>query len=331
VDVLQLHHSFPTAVGLAAAALAPRTRLIRTRYNLGYWLTPRGRRVERMASERSDLTVVNCAAARDALLAEAPAPRGGIVIAANGIEMATLLEIEAPEDSTPPNSPPARVGLVANLRPIKDPERFVEAAASLARRWPRAIFEIAGDGELREPLGRQAAALGIADRLTFHGAVADVAGFLRDLDVAVLCSRSEALPNALLEYMAAARPTVATAVGGVPEVVRDGSEALLVPAGDTPRLADAIDRLLADRALARRLALAARARAVERYSMAASTTAYCALWSTLVENVERPLRRRRGTTAMRQNEKLLRALSESEVVGVPDLDRAGGDTGPVEG
>ena len=90
-------------------------------------------------------------------------------------------------------------------------------------------------------------------------------GFLAELDVAVLCSRAEGMPNAVLEYMAAGRPVVATAVGAVPELIEDGTHGLLVPPGDPGALARAIARLLADPGLARRLGEAARWRARERY------------------------------------------------------------------
>jgi glycosyltransferase involved in cell wall biosynthesis len=127
-------------------------------------------------------------------------------------------------------------------------------------------FHLGGEGPSRPDLERLAVELGLAGRCQFHGAVADVPAFLAGLDICVLCSRSEGMPNVILEYMASGRPVVATAVGGVPEMVRDGVDGLLVPPGDAGRLADAWRRLLDDPALAARLAAAARARVRERYS-----------------------------------------------------------------
>ncbi|MFH1919643.1 MAG: glycosyltransferase, partial [Planctomycetota bacterium] len=85
-------------------------------------------------------------------------------------------------------------------------------------------------------------------------------------DVAVLCSRTEGLSNALLEYMAAARPIVATSVGGNCELIEDNQNGLLVAPGSVDELAAAIGRLLADRPLAARLGGAARRKAIEQYN-----------------------------------------------------------------
>jgi glycosyltransferase involved in cell wall biosynthesis len=159
-----------------------------------------------------------------------------------------------------------RVGAVANLRPVKGLGVFVRAAARLRDEHPRAAFEVAGEGELRGALEQQVRAEGLAGRFRLRGCVADVSGFLADLDVAVLCSHAEGMSNALLEYMAAGRPVVATAVGAAPELIEDGVHGLLVPPGDAVRLAEAIGRLLADRSLARRLGESARRRALERFS-----------------------------------------------------------------
>ena len=89
------------------------------------------------------------------------------------------------------------------------------------------------------------------------GPLADIPAFLGRLDVAVLPSRAEGMSNALLEYMAAGRPIVATAVGAAPDVIADGVHGLLVPPDDVPALAAALGRLLDDRELALRSGQAA--------------------------------------------------------------------------
>ncbi len=106
-------------------------------------------------------------------------------------------------------------------------------------------------------------------RFRLRGGVDDMPGFLAGLDVAVLCSHAEGMSNALLEYMAAGRPIVATAVGAAPTLIEHEVHGLLVPPGDAVRLAEAIGRLLVDRRLAQRLGESARRRALERYGRAA--------------------------------------------------------------
>jgi len=162
-----------------------------------------------------------------------------------------------------------RVGAVSNLRPVKGLDVLVRAAAQVHARHPRAVFTVGGEGELRAELEQQVAAAGLAGRFTLPGSASDVPGFLAGLDVAVLCSHAEGMSNALLEYMAAGRAIVATAVGAAPELIDDGVHGLLVPPRDAARLANAIARLLDDRELARRLGEAARRRALECFSRAA--------------------------------------------------------------
>jgi glycosyltransferase involved in cell wall biosynthesis len=127
-------------------------------------------------------------------------------------------------------------------------------------------FPIAGEGELRPDLEKLVSDLGLADRVFLPGTIDDVPGFLSELDIAVLCSKSEGMSNAILEYMAAGKAIVATAVGGNVQLLEHERTGLLVPAGDPHSLAEAIRRLLDDPALAIRLARAARQRVEDRYS-----------------------------------------------------------------
>jgi glycosyltransferase involved in cell wall biosynthesis len=159
-----------------------------------------------------------------------------------------------------------RIGITANLRPVKDIDVFIRAAGELAEVYPHASFHIAGEGELRPSLEKLVADLNLTGRVFLPGTIKDVPGFLRALDIAVLCSRSEGMSNAVLEYMAAGKAIVATAVGGNVQLLEHERSGLLVPAGNPHRLAEAMRRLLDDPVLAIRLAQAARQRVEERYS-----------------------------------------------------------------
>src|SRR5207302_1155956 len=136
----------------------------------------------------------------------------------------------------------------------------------VAAQDPQVGFHIAGEGEDRDTLERQVRDLGLAGRVDLCGAVRDIPGFLASLDVAVLPSWSEAMSNALLEYMAAARPIVATAVGAAPQLIEPGKHGLLVPPGDAGLLAAAIRVLLEAPRQAATMAAAARRRVRQRYS-----------------------------------------------------------------
>ena len=126
---------------------------------------------------------------------------------------------------------------------------------------------IAGIGPQEDELRRLAGELDLVEVVELMGRRGDVPDVLAALDVAVLSSKHEGSPLAVIEYMAAGAPIVASAVGGVPEIVRDGEECLLVEPGDPRALARAIARLLDDRELAHRLGSAARERQRERYDI----------------------------------------------------------------
>ncbi len=133
---------------------------------------------------------------------------------------------------------------------------------------------IAGDGPQRGALETRAKELGVAERVRFLGARDDVPDLLAACDVFVLPSRLEGLGVAALEAMAAAKPVVATRVGGLGEVVRDGECGLLVPPDDPAALAAALERLLGDPELRARLGAAGPARVAEGHLPEQLTDAY---------------------------------------------------------
>ena len=147
------------------------------------------------------------------------------------------------------------VGVVARLQPEKGVAVFLRAATRLAQSVPDAGYVVVGDGPQRGMLERLAADLGVA--VTFLGYRPDGPALVGGLDLLVIPSLTEGTPLVLLEGAAAGVPLVATAVGGIPEQVRDGIEGVLVPPGDDRALADACRRILADRAFGARLAAAA--------------------------------------------------------------------------
>jgi glycosyltransferase involved in cell wall biosynthesis len=189
-----------------------------------------------------------------------------------------------------------RVGVIANLRPIKGLDTFVRAASILASSHSDVTFHVAGDGSLRADLSRLATEVGLKSRFTFEGAIADVPKFLADLDVAVLPSRSEGMSNALLEYMAAAKPIVATAVGGNPQLIGDEAHGLLVPPDDPTQLAAAIGRLLDDPELAERLSSSARRRVEEHYCREAMVGRFEDFYERLMR--KHPMRKESGVDVL---------------------------------
>ena len=165
-------------------------------------------------------------------------------------------EFRIPHDATV-------VGAIARLDVQKGLTYLIRALPEVVLSHPHVHLLLAGDGPLRGELEEQARSLGLAERVHFAGFRRDTRAILSTLDIAALPSVHEGLPLSLLEAMAAELPIVATRVGGMPEVISDGSTGLLVPAQDPSALALAIRRLLDEPSMARRLAAAARARCAD--------------------------------------------------------------------
>ena len=156
----------------------------------------------------------------------------------------------------------ATVLTLARLIKNKGLSYLISAAALI----PEAVFVIAGEGPDRGLFEAEAAALGVANRVRFLGQRDDIPDLLADCDLFILPSLHEGLPISVLEAMAACKPVIATAIGGIPEVVVDGQTGLLVPPGDPAALAKAIRSVLADPTLARSLATTGRARLLKEFS-----------------------------------------------------------------
>jgi glycosyltransferase involved in cell wall biosynthesis/protein-tyrosine-phosphatase len=162
------------------------------------------------------------------------------------------------------------IGTAGRLCAVKAQDLLLRAAPAILRERPDARFLIAGDGPLDESLRALAAQLGIADACVFPGAVSDIHDVIAAMDVFALPSLHEGLPMALLEAMALERPVVATAVGGVPEVVTSGVDGLLIDKGDHDALANACLSLARDGRLAASLGRMARRTIETRFTAEAN-------------------------------------------------------------
>jgi glycosyltransferase involved in cell wall biosynthesis len=137
---------------------------------------------------------------------------------------------------------------------VKGHPWLIASAPAVVHEFPSARFVLAGDGEQRPRFEQQVAKLALEQNFLFLGRRTDIPKILACCDIAVLPSRAEGLPNAVLEYMAAGLPTVASRVGGNSELIENGVTGLLVPSEDSAALSDALLALLRDRELARRMA-----------------------------------------------------------------------------
>ncbi|MCC2955057.1 TIGR03088 family PEP-CTERM/XrtA system glycosyltransferase [Massilia sp. IC2-477] len=182
------------------------------------------------------------------------------------------------------------IGTVGRLQDVKDHATLVEAFVQLRALLPQAKLRLVlvGDGPLRGQLEAQVRERALEASVCFAGARSDVAPVMRSFSLFALSSIAEGTPVTLLEAMASGLPVVATAVGGIPDLVEQGVSGTLAPARDPQALAAAIAPYVRDRALAQRHGAAGRARIEQQYSMQAMLAAYVALYDELCQTKTTP-------------------------------------------
>lgn len=211
---------------------------------------------ERRLAARSDALIAVASGVRDDLLALGIGRPEQWHVVPVGVDVATLLRDRPSRAEArarlglPPDG--QMVGIVGRLAPIKDHRTFLKAAARALADRPDAGVVVAGDGELRAELERDARSM-LGERAHFVGWVNDLPALYGALDVVALTSRLEGTPVALIEAAASGTPVVATEVGGVPDVVRHGRTGLLVPPRDPVAVAAQLVTLLDDPEGARRM------------------------------------------------------------------------------
>jgi glycosyltransferase involved in cell wall biosynthesis len=173
------------------------------------------------------------------------------------------------------------VGAVGRLSPEKGFDILARAAALVIGQLPDVGFVVFGDGPRRAKLEQQIAQLGIGRRFVLAGFHADLPCYLPHLDLGVMSSYTEGLPVVLLEMFAAGVPAVATAVGGIPEVIEERRTGALVPPGDAPALARRLVELLRDDELRRAFGRAGRVRAEQEFSFERQARQYQELFDRL--------------------------------------------------
>ena len=234
-----------------------------------FWLPAR-----RLADRCSHAVVANSRYGAEAWRRETPSLNGRLHVVANGVRFP-----DAPAD---PPAEPLEMVCVANLIHYKGIDVLLRAVARLPANLPRWRLTLIGDGPERDALMTLANSLGVSERVWFAGRRHDdVDSFLRRSHLAVLPSRGEGMPNAVLEAMAHGVPVVASAVGGIPELLGTGA-GRTVPVEDHEALAAALARMLTDPELRRAAGLEGRRLAERVYAVSTMRDATLNLFDTLV-------------------------------------------------
>lgn len=180
-----------------------------------------------------------------------------------------------------PGAPPV-IGVIGRLSPEKGIDVALRVQALVVRHCREARLWVVGEGGERARLEKMAGGLGIAGAVEWLGYQDDPASLYREMAVLLMPSRSEGLPNVALEAMAYGLPVVATAVGGVPEVIADGRTGFLAPAEDVEGLADRVVRLLEDASLRRRLGRQGQEEVRDRFSLGARVRALARIYEEVI-------------------------------------------------
>jgi len=218
-------------------------------------------------------------------------PAGKLQLIDNGVDTDRFRATGAAAPEPWQDDPDAFViGTVGRLQDVKDQATLVEAFALLRRQLPDETLRLVlvGDGPLRAQLESRVLALGLQDCAFLAGPRSDVAPVMRSFSLFALSSIAEGTPVTLLEAMASELPVVATAVGGIPDLITPGTNGALAPARDPQALAAAILPYVKDRLLSRRHGAAGRMRIEQQYSMQAMLAAYVALYDELCQTKTTP-------------------------------------------
>ncbi|HEU4723454.1 MAG TPA: glycosyltransferase [Gemmatimonadaceae bacterium] len=286
-DIVHSHDAYTSVYGTLCARIAGVRGVIASRRS---WYSPhlQGRilRANRIAYRFADRVVGNSPSVSRLVEAEGGVNAARIVTIPNFLDETAFEPMPVAErrrqlDEMGVPECAFVVGIVARLSPVKDHATLLRAIALLRDQIPGLHCVLVGDGPERAAIESLATTLGIRDIVHLAGERTQPPNLHWLFDVSVLCSTSEAFPNSVLEAMAAARPVVATDVGGTPDAVHQGTTGLLVPPSASSRLADAILRLHQEPALRAKLGNAACAAARTGYSADAVIRQVEALYTRL--------------------------------------------------
>lgn len=282
VAVVHTHLFTADVFGRLAACLAGVRAVLSTSHNVNGWKGRAHRLLDRLLAGVSS-RVVGCTEEVGRVLVQRDRiPARKVAVVENGVDLRRFDAVSAEgvrqEFGIAPDA--MLMGVVGRLHPQKGHEDLLQAFVRLRQLTDRKFQCLfIGEGDLRSQLEAEVARLGLGDVVRFTGLRQDVPRLLVALDVFVMPSRWEGLPMAMLEAMACGKPCVVTSVGGIPSVIDDGANGLMLPAEQPEAMAHALARMLTDEGLRRRLGATARDCALRRYDVGRALAAYEAMYS----------------------------------------------------
>ncbi len=282
-DLVMTYHFSSDIWGTLCGRLTGVKRIFSNRRDMGFWRGPRHVWAYRIIDRWVDKIVVNATAIKDKFMKEEGLPEAKVEVIYNGIDVSAFSgqrlanrkqmglarrRLFGGDVSSPGSTAGVETGIkaddivimhVGSLTPVKDHATLIRAFARVVRDRPAGHapglkLVLVGEGPLRDKLQSLVASLGLGNAeddatngVLFLGVRDDARELMSAADICALTSTSEGLSNAILEYMAAAKPVIATRVGGNPELVQDHYNGILVEPGDESYLAEALDILIKDK------------------------------------------------------------------------------------
>ena len=284
-DVIHMHTSHAHTLGCLASTLAGRgARIVTRRVDFPIIKNVFSKLKYRWGVDKY-IAISN--AIKQIMVAEGVAP-GRIAIVHSGIDVSRFDSVQADPRlrsafKLEPHQPV--IGNVGHMADHKGQKYFIEAVPEVLSQFSAAKFMLVGDGELRSDLEGRAVRLGIADSVVFAGFRTDIPQVLKLFDVFVMSSHMEGLCTSVMDAMAAGVPVVVTDAGGLPEIVQNEMNGLLVPAKKPPLLAEAILRLLKNREEGARFATAARETVREKFTADTMVEGNIRVYEELLRNL----------------------------------------------
>lgn len=286
-DVVHCHLPLADMIGRIAGRIARVPVLVTTEHGKHLWKPWWYLLIERLVARFTDLRICVSQDITDIRRRREGTPPDKLVCIPNAVDSAACRRAERGRAAVMADfgwgaSDPLVLS-VGRLVVAKDYPTLVEAVSFLGERFPETRCLIVGEGDRRGEIASAIERWDVSDRVTLAGARRDIADLLAAADVFVLSSIREGLPVSLLEAMAAGAAIVATAVGGIPDAITDGTNGLLVPPGSGRLLAEALARCLEDADLRKQLGYAASREVERRFSVTSTVERIGTLYRELYE------------------------------------------------
>ena len=257
IDILMTVHFGSDIWGTIFGRLAGVPVIISNRRDTGFWKKRRHIIAYKFINRLVDAMIVNSQASKKRIVEDENIAAEKVKVIYGAVDICRFRPSNNNKEIRQKlgiNSSSIIVGSVGNFNPIKGHKFLIEAMPGILRKIPKAHFLLVGDGPLRENLYSAVRSRQMQDKVTFLGSRTDIADVLSIMDICILPSLSEGLSNALMEYMAAGKPIIATNVGGNPELIENGVSGILIRPGIADEIKKAVIELASNKSKALRLA-----------------------------------------------------------------------------